>query len=75
MADRIAAIGEEARVVGFALVGVLALPAPTAEDAVAAWAALPADVALVVLTPEAAAALADELADPASSRLAAVMPP
>ena len=74
MAGRVAAIGEEPRVVGFALAGVLTLPARTPEEVVAAWAALPTDVALVVLTPAAAAALTEELADPSTTRLAAVMP-
>jgi vacuolar-type H+-ATPase subunit F/Vma7 len=75
VAGRIAAIGEESRVIGFALAGALAVPARSATEVHEAWSALPDDVALVLLTPEAAAALADELADPSSSRLAAVMPP
>lgn len=73
MAGRIVAIGNESRVIGFALAGVLPVPVRTAADARAAWAALPTDVALVVLTPAAAEALAEELSHP-SVRLAAVMP-
>jgi vacuolar-type H+-ATPase subunit F/Vma7 len=71
---RIAAIGAEPRVAGFALAGVVPIPTGTAQDVRAAWAALPDDVALVLLTPEAAEALAAELADPAPPRLTAVMP-
>ena len=73
MPGRVAAIGEESRVGGFALAGALTVPARTADEARTAWAALPPDVALVVLTAAAAEALADELGD--SPRLTAVMPP
>jgi vacuolar-type H+-ATPase subunit F/Vma7 len=54
---RIAAIGAEAEVRGFGLAGVLVLPAEDDESARAAWRALPADVALVILGPGAAAAV------------------
>jgi vacuolar-type H+-ATPase subunit F/Vma7 len=54
---RIAAIGAEAEVRGFGLAGVLVLPAEDDEAARAAWRALPADVALVILGPDAAAAV------------------
>ena len=74
MIGRIAVIGAEPQVAGFALAGALTVPARTAEDARAAWAALPTDVALVVLTADAAEALSDELRDPSASRLTAVMP-
>jgi vacuolar-type H+-ATPase subunit F/Vma7 len=74
VAGRIAAIGQEHRISGFALAGGLSVPTGTAQGVRAAWAALPDDVVLVLLTPEAAEALADELADPSSSRLTAVMP-
>lgn len=73
MPGRVAALGEEPLVAGFALAGALVVPAGTAVEVVSAWAALPSDVALVVLTPAAAAALGDELPGP-SSRLTAVMP-
>ena len=72
---RMAAIGEEARVQGFALAGALPVAAGTAEEVRRAWRELPDDVVLVVLTPPAAAALAAEIADPDSTRLTAVMPP
>jgi hypothetical protein len=68
-------LGAEPRVVGWALAGVLPVPVGTRDEARAAWAALPGDVALVLLTADAAEALAAELADPTSDRLTAVMPP
>ncbi|GIJ06690.1 hypothetical protein [Spirilliplanes yamanashiensis] len=52
-----AIIGDPVLIRGWALAGVLPLPAADAAAARAAWAALPADVGLVVLTPHAAAAL------------------
>lgn len=58
----VAAIGERVRVSGFALAGVLVRDAECAADARRAWGALPADVAVVLLTPAAAAALAAERA-------------
>ena len=72
MSGRIAVLGEEGE--GFALAGALAVPAGTPEEARAAWRALPADVALVVLTPAAAAALEGLLDDLPDGRLAVVMP-
>jgi vacuolar-type H+-ATPase subunit F/Vma7 len=53
--SRAAAIGEPARTAGFALAGALVFPAENAEEASAAWASLPADVAVLILTPQAAA--------------------
>jgi vacuolar-type H+-ATPase subunit F/Vma7 len=70
-----AAIGEEARVQGFALAGALPVAAGTPEEVRRAWRELPPDVVLVVLTPPAAEALAAEIGDPDSTRLTAVMPP
>lgn len=67
----IAAIGEAQRVQGLALAGVLVLPAEDAEGARDRWAALPPEVALVILTAAADAALADRSPEP----LTAVMPP
>lgn len=55
---RIVAIGERARVEGFALAGVEVLVADDPGAVLAAWAALPDDVAVAVLTPAAQAALA-----------------
>jgi vacuolar-type H+-ATPase subunit F/Vma7 len=53
----VAVIGEEPLVRGFGLAGALVLPAADAPAARAAWAALPDDVAVVILTAAAAAAL------------------
>jgi vacuolar-type H+-ATPase subunit F/Vma7 len=50
-----AVIGESARTAGFALAGALVFPAETRDEARAAWSSLPADVAVLVLTPRAAA--------------------
>jgi vacuolar-type H+-ATPase subunit F/Vma7 len=69
----IAAIGASARVRGFAFAGVSVAAADEPDAARAAWRALPADVALVILTPAAHAAIAGELAD-AGRRLWVVMP-
>ncbi len=68
---RVAAIGEAVRVQGLALAGVLVLPGDEPADVRASWAALPSDVAVVMLTPLAAGTLgADRL-----GRLTVVMPP
>ena len=58
----VAVIGEEAVVRGFGLAGVRVLPAGEAAAVRAAWQGLPGDVALVILTPAAEAALAAEAA-------------
>jgi vacuolar-type H+-ATPase subunit F/Vma7 len=55
----IVAIGEERLLTGYALAGVAMLPAEDAANAREAWERLPADTAMVVLTPAAHAALAD----------------
>jgi len=68
-----AAIGRRERVRGFALAGVEVLPAADEAAARAAWAALPSGTAVVILTPDAQAALRVELAA-APSVLAAVLP-
>ena len=51
---RAAVIGEATRAAGFALAGALVLPAESADEARATWSSLPADVAVLVLTPRAA---------------------
>lgn len=56
---RIACLGEEVLIQGYALVGVLALATDDAAAVRAAWAALDSDVDAVILTPSAAAALGD----------------
>jgi len=68
---RVAAIGEAVRVQGLALAGVVVLPGEEPDEVRASWAALPADIAVVMLTPLAADTLgADRL-----GRLTVVMPP
>jgi vacuolar-type H+-ATPase subunit F/Vma7 len=69
---RVAVLGAGVRVQGFALAGAFVSIADD-EDAVrSAWQDLPSDTAVVVLTPEAAQALADVLPD--TRRLTVVMP-
>ena len=72
--SRAAVIGESARTAGFALAGALVFPAENAGEAHEAWSCLPADVAVLVLTPRAAAWLGTA---PKARRdlLLAVMPP
>jgi vacuolar-type H+-ATPase subunit F/Vma7 len=70
--SQIAAIGAETRIRGYALAGVLLLPAETADEVREAWRQLPADVAVVMLT-EAAAADLDRPDPPAGPPFLAVM--
>ena len=58
---RIVAIGEEARIMGFALAGVVLCPAEDSGAVRAAWRELRPDDAVVILTPAAAEALGDEV--------------
>jgi len=67
----VAVIGEDVRVQGFGLAGAIVCVASGTAAVRAAWRALADDVAVVVLTPEAARALADI---PPGSRLTVVMP-
>jgi vacuolar-type H+-ATPase subunit F/Vma7 len=60
---RAAAIGEALEVEGYALAGVTVLPADSQEEAAAAWAALPADTALLIMTTSAADWLGLQLAE------------
>jgi len=69
----IAAIGESDRVRGFSFAGLSVAAADEPDAARAAWQALPADVALVILTPAAHGAIVGELAD-GRPRLWVVMP-
>ncbi|WP_432138401.1 MULTISPECIES: V-type ATP synthase subunit F [unclassified Streptomyces] len=71
---RIAAIGERPRVTGLLTAGVEVFPAHDPDAVRAAWDALPAHVALVILTPAAAAALPPDRLD-GDRPLTAVMPP
>ena len=57
------ALGEERRVLGFALAAVDMVVAEDAAAAVAAWRDLPTDAAVLILTPMAHAALAGRLAE------------
>jgi len=58
---RIVAIGEEARIVGFTLAGVVLCPADDSGAVRAAWRDLRTDDALVILTGSAAEVLGDEV--------------
>lgn len=73
---RFAAIGAENRVRGYELAGVLVLVAEDAEEIRAVWHELPEDVAIVILTQQAAEALGDEAParTSAASPLTAVLP-
>jgi len=57
----VVALGDGLRLAGYALVGVDVRAASDPEAARAAWAALPPDVALAILTPDARAALTERL--------------
>ncbi len=70
---RIAVVGERSRVAGFALAGALVRPVEEEAAVLAACAALPPDVEVLLLTPAAARALAGAEADE-SSALRVVLP-
>jgi hypothetical protein len=70
----VAVLGERPLVEGFALAGALVVAAGTAEEVRAGWRALPPDVALVVVTPAAAAALDGLAGSRASGRLTVTVP-
>ena len=71
---RVAVLGERAVVEGWALGGARVLPADSPEQVRTAWAALGADVAVVLLTPAAAGALGAGPAD-RPGLLTVVLPP
>jgi vacuolar-type H+-ATPase subunit F/Vma7 len=71
-AGRVAAIGEQIHVEGFALAGAVACPAENPDEVLAAWRSLPPDVAVVILTPSAAGTIAPP--EPGSLPLTVVMP-
>jgi vacuolar-type H+-ATPase subunit F/Vma7 len=71
----VAVVGEQLRVEGFTLAGAVVLAADDPAAVRSAWASLGADVAVVVLTPRAAAALEAELAAGGATPLTVVMPP
>jgi vacuolar-type H+-ATPase subunit F/Vma7 len=68
-----AVIGESARVAGFALGGATVITATTPDDVRRAWSTLPAEVGVVVLTPEAAVALGPGI-ERSDNVLSVVMP-
>jgi vacuolar-type H+-ATPase subunit F/Vma7 len=72
--SRIVAIGETERLRGFGFAGVDVIAADDPAAAQAAWQALASDVALVILTPDACAALGGDDLDPRAERLWVVMP-
>jgi hypothetical protein len=61
--SRAAAIGEDVRLAGYGLVGVDVHAAESPETIIAAWDALGDDVACLILTPAARAALGERLAE------------
>ncbi|WP_066303644.1 V-type ATP synthase subunit F [Arthrobacter luteolus] len=61
----VAALGAPDALAGYELAGARLVPARSPEEIRQAWDQLPADTAVVILTPEAAAVLADRLDDPA----------
>jgi hypothetical protein len=69
----IAAIGEPEVIGGFLLAGVRVHRVTDRAEARTAWRGLPGDVALVVLSPEAARAVSDE--PDLGTRLTVVVPP
>lgn len=72
--SEVAAIGEQPQVAGFALAGARVYVAESSAQVLATWDALPSSVAVVILTPAAAAAL-DDKRFAASGWLTVVMPP
>lgn len=71
--SEVAAIGSASQVAGFALAGARVYPAADDDAVRAAWRALPAPVAVVILTEAAAAALGTERAAP-TAPLTVVLP-
>ncbi|HEX9100291.1 MAG TPA: hypothetical protein VF956_12455 [Candidatus Dormibacteraeota bacterium] len=71
--SRIAALGERNRIQGYSIAGVEVLAVDSADDFVAAWRRLPLDVVVLILTPQAAAALAQTV-DERPNVLVAVLP-
>jgi len=62
----IAALGAPGILAGYELAGARLIPAKSEEDVREAWSQLPEDTAVVILTADAAAALAGSLDDPAA---------
>jgi vacuolar-type H+-ATPase subunit F/Vma7 len=55
--SRIVALGERERIQGYSIAGVEAVVTDGTDDTVEAWRSLPRDVAVVILSPRAAASL------------------
>jgi hypothetical protein len=71
---RIVLLGEPIAIDEFALAGATLMPAQDADSAHRAWAALPADVSVVILTASAAALLQAQIAGEHDAYLTVVMP-
>lgn len=71
--SRAAIIGAELAIEGYGLAGAIICPADDAAQAREAWTSLPSDIAVVVLTADAAAAL-DDVLDRRAGVLTVVMP-
>lgn len=69
----VAVLGAEAVIQGYTLAGAVPLVAENAAEAADVWATLPPGVVVVVLTPDAAAALAEGIAAPGAP-MTVVMP-
>lgn len=70
---RIGVLGDRHRIQGFAMAGVEAFAAQTEDDLTATWQNLPSDLAVLILTPQAATALAERLRE-RRDLLVAVLP-
>lgn len=73
-AGTVAALGEGARIEGFALAGVLLRPAEDPAAVRSTWRELPREVAVVILTKAAALALGPAVVESTSYPIAVVMP-
>lgn len=67
------ALGEPARLAGYALAGVVVVGVGAPDEVRRAWDRLPREVALVLLTPEAAAAVGERREQP-DALLSVVLP-
>ena len=59
--SRILALGDGARIKGYALAGVEVMPVEGQAEIEAAWSALPADTGVLIMTPEVARVVSDRL--------------
>ena len=72
--SRIAVLGEAVRTDAFALAGAFVIAADSPDAVRTAWRSLPDDVAVVVMTPLAADALGDAVADVRENLLIVTLP-